>query len=456
MPEAPDLQGMLDLSKAKPKDYVKLPEALAGITPRSEKSSAPLFSAPPEFTDIMPLAKAKPADGSLFECFASLLGGLPSGPAQVMGMFRSVGESEVVIRLFLPKRPRPSEKPQPMYFRVQRGHAELAIRNKWVGPGAPTWLALFASVYYAYIKDRQAYYERKDLGGADNAAWLLLFGKDSGRADYPDSDSEKPGRAAKTGGGGGPALAPSDVQKRVLGLSDPAADSKFCAECIFDEEKGAGPLTKEWMAWVSKAKPTPDTDLRAGLTPQSVGKLGEVRKWLEQPKGLSNDVRWRLLLFLEANGVSTDDKERYPKETQRAWDEIGKTLRKRAPVALVVRSHEKGLLKLADNSEGVLEVVETQALELPSQKGPRGLRYLLVRTDPAQPGRRFCFEADNGVQILRAEPSKKALYWLELEHVMRSCAQILGGAPAAAALAQGREESAFTIEVAGPQRIKFV
>lgn len=452
-----DLQGLLDVSKIKPGDYAKLPGALAGFKASELTDDVPLFSAPPEIADVMPLTKAQRVDGCLFDCFTSLLNGLSSGVAQVMGMFRAVDRNDVIVRLYLPKRPQPGEKPQPLYFRVQRGHAELAIQKKWVGPGAPTWLALYAAVYYAYIEDRDAFYKRPELGKAQNAAWLVLCGKDSSRADYSELEDKRASRGRGGQAAEKSSLRADDGWRQVLCLNDPAKDGAFCAATIFGEDKGGGPLTKEWLAWVAKARPTPQGWLRAGLTPATVDKLSEIRKWLEQRNGLAEELRWRLLLFLEANELaSSDGSERYAREARAVWEEINKALLERSPVALQLRRDDKSLRAFADK-DGVLEVVDTQSLELPNQKSVRALRYLLVRTarDSARGGRKFRFQLVGGVQSLRAEPTKKAVHWLELDQVMTRCQRILGGAAAIAALAESRTQTSFTIKVDGPRSVKF-
>lgn len=432
-------QGLLDTSKIQPKQYVKLPKALASFVAPDKDPPGPLFEREPSIEDLHALSKASPVDPHLYHGFASLLGGLASGPGLVMGMFRAI-ENEVVIRMFLPQRPHPTKPPQPLYFRVQSGHAALAVQKKWIGPGAPRWLALFTAVYYAYIKDRDAYYKREDLGGKDNAAWLLLYGKDSSRADYKDD------KEAEAGAGGGAADGGSDRQgmlQQILGAPSGKVDLAFCAKHVFDEPKGAGPRTKAWAAWLSKAKVQPSTGLRSGLRREALADQRLFKKWLKERPGLDPQAMAQLLLFLEINGLfAAVDKERYLEGARALWDRMAKVLKARAPVVAELRPGDPALPSTEDKDFQKVEVARLEQLEMPGGKGgPRNLRFVVLKTSEDGSGsQKYVWKSEEGVVMLTAKPDKLPHHWVELEQFMGRAVRVLGGALAAAAMTRPTDQ----------------
>ena len=432
-----DAKGLLDLAAAKSGKLAKLPKQLATFQAEPSTPGEKLFPQLPVLEDLKALVKANPVDPFLYASLAAMLGGLSSGPGLVMGLLRAVSDDEVVVRLFLPKRPQPNQKPEPLYFQVKRGHGALAIANKWVGPKAPPWLALLAAVYYSYIKDRKAYYERKDLGGADNAAFLLLYGKDSSKADYGDEAAR--GGAATTRKPGDSSAAAKGILDKILGLPDGKPDAEFCAEYVFGESKAGGRRTKEWLAWIKQFAIKPATGLRGSLTQESVSKRKEFRKWLQEKPGLSAEAKSRLLLCLESNGVlSADEKERYSASVLAVWNQIEKALAARSSVALELRPDDPDRALLTDKDSCVAEVVALAQRDLPTgDKRPnRALRYLLLQTRQSRPGgdRKFAWVVKDDVQVLTEVPGAKAQYWMELDVALSRGVRVLGGASAIAVL----------------------
>lgn len=450
--------GLLDLTRVKRSQYAALPKALAAFRVEAGERPGPaLFERPPEHADTAALLGAKPVDPMLHACFSSLLNGLSSGPAQVMGLFRSEGPDKVVVRLYEPKRPQPMEPLRPVYFRVQRGHAELAVGKKWVAPGAPQWLALFAAIYYAYIGDARAFYGRKDLGGAENAAWLVLFGKDSGRADYGPADkaqAEK-GRGRESGrAGSGTAGDDAELLMRVLGTAEGPFDTKLLTDSLFATEEGlAQKLAKQWQSSLSRKAFVPATGLRSGLAPAMVGKEAELRRWLGGLRGLSEDLIGLVLLFLEANQItSAKGKERYARGARTLWEGVQSALRQRIPVALELSPGDAALPELlgknGQDGSRTSEVVDACALELPGQGKERALRYLALHAQEG-PGRRFRFQDNDGVSSLIKEPHKKGAYWLELDQIMTRASRLFVGGAAIAALAPRASGPSFTVTLPG-------
>lgn len=449
--------GLLDLTRVKRSQYAALPKALAAFRVDGKGPGTPLFERPPEHADTAALLGAKPVDPMLHACFSSILNGLSSGPAQVLGLFRCEGPDKVVVRLYEPKRPQPMEPLRPLYFRVQRGQAELAVAKKWVAPGAPAWLALFAAVYYAYIGDARAFYGRKDLGGAENAAWLVLFGKDSSRADYGPEDKaqQEKGRGKESGrAGGGVAGEDGELLRRVLGTTEGPFDTKLLTDSVFATEEGlAQKLARQWQSGMSRKAFVPSTGLRSGLAPAMVGKEAELRRWLRDQRGLSEDLTGLVLLFLEANQItSAKGKERYARGARTLWEGVQSALRQRIPVALELGPGDAALPELlGKNSQDevrTFEVVDACALELPGQGKERALRYLALHTQDG-PGRRFRFQENDGVSSLVKEPHKKGAYWLELDHIMARASRLFVGGEAVAALAPRAGGPSFTVKLPG-------
>lgn len=450
--------GLLDLTRVKRAQYAALPKALSSFRiAAGEPPGKPLFETPPEHADTSALLGARPVDPMLHACFASILNGLSSGPAQVMGLFRCEGPDKVVVRLYEPKRPQPMEPLRPLYFRVQRGHAELAVAKKWVAPGAPAWLALFASVYYAYIGDVRAFYGRKDLGGTENAAWLVLFGKDSSRADYgPEDKAKKGGGRGKESGRAGSGASGGDPEllRRVLGTTEGAFDTKLLTDCLFATEDGLAPkLARQWQSSMTRKAFVPSTGLRSGLAPAMVGKEAELRRWLLGLRGLPEDLIGHVLLFLEVNQItSARGKERYARGARTLWEGVQSARRQRIPVALELSPGDPALAELlgknGQEESRTFEVMDACALELPGQGKERALRYLALVAQEG-PGRRFRIQEDDDVSSLVKEPHKKGAYWLELDQVMTRARRLFVGGAAVAALAPRASGPSFTVALPG-------
>lgn len=456
MADAAFQQGLLDASKLKPSDLREVTSALGRPpTPAKGEAAPALFERPPEFDDVDALLEARPPDYSLYNGLSSLLNGLSSGPAQVMGLFRAISPSDVVVRLYVPQRPQPGKAAEPLYFVLSRGHARLAIEKKWVGASAPTWLALLAAAYNAYIGSREAFYARKDLGGADNAAWLVLFGRDSSRAKYEDKEKDRNRRGGAVRGSRGAggssrgareSEADTKLLARVLGVGDDELDKQECRTHVFDDlPEDAKRLTKEWLSWVDKSPPNAGTGLRAGLQPKSAGTLSGFRKWLDGRAGLSAKAKDRLLWFLEANGaLQVDEKERYRKGALAIFDGIRESLHQRNRVALELTESDPAIPMVAEKGLRTAEIIGWNSLALPDSPEPRSLFYVSL---PARKGGglRYRWHDEDELLSLRPEPSKKLELWLELDDLLRRATRIFVGGDAVSALAKQSQLPSFTV-----------
>lgn len=457
MPTAFDPAGLLDLSRAKRTAFYDLPKGLGAYRPKRDSvEHNVLFAEPPSFEDLTALKEAKPFDPSLYYCFGSLLGGLPSGPAVVMGMFRCQGKEEVVLRLYGPQRPSEGQPLSARYYVLSRGHAQLAKDKQWVSKDAPLWLALYAAAYYSLIEDRKTFYRRQDLGGADNAAWLVLYGKDSSRAKYPkeEEDSGAGGSDGGSGSGGSGSLLAQvmgnedgavnlDLYRNSMTMLDAKVQKKYC---------------KAWESFLDKLPYVPATGLRMGLRPAAVQSCSAMDKWLRSKPGLTDEQIGLLLLYLEANGaIAEAGKQRYHKGERALWEGVRQTLLRRSPCALTVRKDSPLLAVLPDRKDKeeeesdagrTWEVVAVGSLDLPAGKEEaRQLRYVAV-LDRSGGGRKFVWEPidkERAQHRLAVKPSKKGEFWIELDQIMTEVDRIYVGTAATVALANLEDGKTFVL-----------
>lgn len=460
MPTPFDPAGLLDLSKAKRTDFVELPKVLAAYKPKRESDKENvLFDAPPEHTDLESLKAAKPFDPSLFYSFSSLLGGLPSGPAVVMGLFRCQGREQVVVRLFDPQRPQDGVPLSPMYFLLHRGHAQLAKDKQWVSQDAPLWLALYAAAYYSMIEDRKAFYRREDLGGPDNAAWLVLYGKDSSRAKYPKEEAQGEG---EEGGDGTRALL-----HQVLGCHSELPNLELYQDALsILDPKVQKKYSKAWQAFLDKRPYVPSSGLRTGLRATSMQLCSMMDAWLRSKPGLCEEQISLLLWYLEANGaIAEKGKQRYHKGARSLWQGVQQTLVKRTPCALTVRKDSPLLAVLPDRKSKeeeeedagrTWEVVSVGALDLPPKKEESRRLLFVGIADRSGSGRKFVWEeTDKESQRfkLQTKPSKKGEFWIELDQIMTEVDRIHVGAAAKVALASQGDGQTFVLS--GERNLKL-
>ncbi len=461
MPPQFDKAGLLDLSSAKRTEFVDLPSTLSRYKPkRDSETENVLFTAPPEHEDLDALKAAKPFDPSLFYSFSSLLNGLPSGPAVVMGLFRCQGRDQVVVRLFDPQRPRDGMRLSPMYFVLSRGHAQLAKDKHWVSQDAPLWLALYATAYYSLIQDRKAFYAREDLGGADNAAWLLLYGKDSSRAKYPKEEAEGEGGGEGAGGTG-------ELLHQILGCHSALPNEELYQDALsIIDPKQQKKLTKAWLAFLNKRPYVPASGLRTGLRATSMQLCSMMDAWLRSKPGLSEEQISLLLWYLEANGaIAEKGKQRYHKGARSLWDGLQESLKKRTPCALTVRKDSPLLLVLPDRKSKeeeeldagrTWEVVSVGELDMPpSKEESRRLRFVAI-ADRSGSGRKLVWEETDKESKrfkLGQKPSKKGEFWIELDQIMTEVERIYVGTAATVALAN--LEEGMTLVLSGERGFKL-
>ncbi len=448
-----DPMGSLDLSGVSAKEYSDLTSTLTTAHPGS-KAPAALFQQAPAYSDLSALAAARPVDPYLYAALESLLGGISSGPALLCSLFRVIDEHQVVVRLFFPIRPPADDEEErparPLYFRLKRSQAVAAEHNKWVGAGAAEWIALLAAVYYTYIGDRKAYYGRTELGGGDNAAWLLLFGKDSSRAPPRQSTDDKQKEPTITSTATGDR---TEVFHKLLGVPDGMVDLDFCASQIFDEDRSNRPLSKQWQKWVTQIKIHPQTKLRGSLTIDAACKHKEFSKWLhKERRGLPTEIISRLLIMLEGNGLLVGEKaQRYSNQRLLLWKRISKALAQKSVVAIEPKKDAADFIRLVRGSPALVEIVGLKVLPLPSlpKSEERALRYVILRAPKGskEGNRKFVWEQRDGVQVLSEQPNPKPQHWLELDAVFRQGVRVIGGPSAKAALAQAAEKTDKDFEI---------
>ncbi len=453
-------QGLLELSKIKRSDYQPLPKCLQVRAAAAAEDQGPLFPSQPAFEDAAALLTGKPPDYPLYHALSSLLNGLSSGPMQVMGMFRAVKDEAAVIRLYHAQRPQPEAPAQPLYFLLPRGVAALARSRKWVGDSAPTWLALLAALFHGYQdEDPATFYARKDLGGAENAAWLLLFGKDSSRAKYKEKDKDKDkggknGTPAKENGKGDAASTAANLPARILGLESGAVDAVLCTEVVFAgalDEGQAKRYTKTWQQWLKSVGYIPASKSRRGQDEKTTSELPSLQKWLLARKGLPAALVWRLCVFLEANGLlKVADKPRYAEGALVLHAGLTDAIEQRIPVALTLT--DRGWQSLHPDSaslpEGAVEVVGTQSLLLPLVKKQPPILYVELAL-PEHKGTRSRWRERQGYQVLTEEKHKRGRHWVELGLLMQQSGQLLLGSSARAVLQPKRDLGGGLITLTG-------
>ena len=453
-----DHQGLLELSKLKRSDFQPLPKCLQVRAAAAAEDQGPLFPSPPVFEDVAALLTGKPQDYPLYHALSSLLNGLSSGPMQVMGMFRAVKDDAAVIRLYHAQRPQPETPAQPLYYLLPRGVATLARSRKWVGDAAPTWLALLAALFHGYQdEDPAAFYARKDLGGAENAAWLLLFGKDSSRAKYKAREKDKGDRSGtpeKENGKGDSASTAANLPARILGLESGAVDAALCTEVVFAgalDEGQAKRYTKTWQQWLKSVGYIPASKSRRGQDEKTTSELPSLQKWLLARKGLPAALVWRLCVFLEANGLlKVADKPRYAEGALVLHAGLTDAIEQRIPVALTLT--DRGWQSLHPDSaslpEGAVEVVGTQSLLLPLDKKQPPILYVELAL-PEHKGTRTRWQERQGYQVLTEEKHKRGRHWVELGLLMQQSGQLLLGSSARAVLQPKRDLGGGLITLTG-------
>lgn len=455
MAPAFDPQGLLDVSKLDDRSFAPLPKVLAAYSPTGQDSEpGPLFLHAPEFGDLDALLRARAVDDSLHACFSSLLGGLSAGPAVLMGAFRGLDEQSVAVRMHAPARPKPFGSLPPIYFRVSRSHAGLAVRRGWVAANAAPWLALYTAVYYALIGDAKKFYSREDLGGPDNAAWLVFYGKDSARADYPDAEAE-------VGSGGGPAKAAplTSLYAALFAFgSDGAAslDRKLLTEQVFaaatePTRQVAARYAKDWQRVIAKSPPTKVAALAKVLAAGAALPEAALGAWLSAQSALSADLRACVAQFLELNGaLGAKAKTRYSPAARSLWQGISDCLAGGVPVALEL----DGDVALSDAVQAhalpggtqAISLTAVRTIELGKGEPERSLRQLLCA---ARPGMGQQLEVVRGEpwRSLRRARSNKPSYPLDAEQVLEGAVAVHVGAKALALQAPTRAVPNFTLAI---------
>lgn len=451
-------QGLLELSKIKRSDYQPLPKCLQVRAAAAAEDQGPLFSSQPAFEDVAALLTGKPPDYPLYHALSSLLNGLSSGPVQVMGMFRAVKDEAAVIRLYHAQRPQPEAPAQPLYFLLPRGVAALARSRKWVGDSAPTWLALLAALFHGYQdEDPATFYARKDLGGADNAAWLLLFGKDSSRAKYKERDKDKgdkSGTPGKENGKEDTASTAASLPVRVLGLESGEVDAALCTDVVFAGALDAGQairFTKTWQQWLKSVGYIPASKSRRGQDERTTSELLSLQKWLLARKGLPAALVWRLCAFFEANGLlKVPDKPRYAEGALTLHAGLTDAIEQRIPVAITLtdRGWQSLLPDSASPPKEAVEVVGTQSLPLPLGKKQPPILYVELAI-PEHKGTRARWQERQGYQVLTEEKHKRGRHWVELGLLMQQSGQLLLGSSARAVLQPKRDLGGGLIALTG-------
>lgn len=447
-------QGLLVLPKIKRSDYQPLPKGLHARAAAAAKDQGPLFPSPPAFEDVAELLTGKPPDYPLYHALSSLLNGLSSGPAQVMGLFRALTDEAVVIRLYQAQRPQPETPAQPLYFLLPRGVAALARSRKWVGDSTPTWLALLAALFHGYQdEDPAAFYARKDLGGAENAAWLLLFGKDSSRAKYRDKGDKK-STPAKGNGKGGATSTAEDLPARVLGLESGEVDAGLCTEVVFAgalDEGQAKRFTQTWQQWLKSVGYIPASKSRKGQDTKTTSELPHLKKWLLSRKGLPAALMWRLCIFWEANSLlKLLDKPRYAEGALALHAGLTNAIEQRIPVAITLtdRGWHSLLPDFASLPKGAVELVGTQSMPFPLDKKQPPLLFVELAI-PEHKGTRARWQERKGYQVLAEEKHSNGPHWVELGLLMQQSGQILLGSSAQAVLPPKRDLGGGVIALTG-------
>lgn len=477
--------GLLEVSKLGPRDFAPLPKVLATFKVAVDPADAgPLFRRAPEFSDLDALQRVRSVDNALYTCFSSLLSGLSSGPMVIMGSFRALDDQSVVVRMHAPARPKPFSSLPPIYIRVSREHAQLAVQRGWVPANAAPWLILYAAVYYPLIGDPQKFYARKDLGGPDNAAWLVFYGKDSARAEYDnDQDSEdgkesgagkrsqagkksRSGGAADVGAGSAKPGSPIALKSLYAGVLGYAAEGdreirkKLLAGQVFGASASttmAADEAKLWLKIIKQYPPSKEAPIAKALAASSALPETALLRWMNKAKNLPPDMRDSLFLFLEVNGaLKVAKKERYSKAARDLWSGIRKLLRDRVPVVLeldarddVVPSLERRIL--SDGTVAV-RVLSATTLDLlcPGGKDSKRCLRLLGLEGVAGRGetlRLLSSGGKGGSKSLERETSSKPSYAVDIERVLRCARRLHAGANALAILPAKRGAPSFSMDL---------
>lgn len=458
-----DPNGLLDVTSLGERDYAPLPKPLASFKPGTAAADpGPLFPQTPTFSDLDALLRVRSVDDSLHACFASLLGGLSSGPALVMSAFRALPDQSVVVRVHAPARPKPHASLPPMHVRVPRSHAQLAVERGWVPASAAPWLTLYAAVYYALIGDPVAYYRRTDLGGADNAAWLVFYGKDSARAEPEDSQADAKDEAAGSGQKSQSQAALRDLYAQIFATGKEGVagvDVRFLAEHVFAgnqvpmRSRGAQ-YAKQWLAALKKQSPSQSASLAKSLA--SVAPLPEsvLRAWLRSQKSLSSELCETLFLFLELNEVLSAGKtERYSLGARSLWQGIHQLLQDGVPIALELNAGDRirTRVQATELPGGTIAtaVLEAPVVELGKRNDARALRYLGLAARPGA-GEKVDVASIKDWRQLRRVPLAKGSCPLDAEQALLRGVRLHVGAKALAILPTPRSEVSFSLDL--PQR----
>lgn len=470
--------GLLEVSKLGPRDFAPLPKVLATFKVAVDPADAgPLFRRAPEFSDLDALQRVRSVDSALYTCFSSLLSGLSSGPMVIMGAFRALDDQSVVVRMHAPARPKPSSSLPPMYIRVSREHAQLAVQRGWVPANAAPWLILYAAVYYPLIGDPQKFYARKDLGGPDNAAWLVFYGKDSARAEYAEDADSADERKSGNGGGAklgraaagkagpakpGGAAALKSLYAGVFGY-DPSGEGEISKKLLTQQVFGAPASiamgaadAKLWMKFLKQYPLSKQAPIAKALSTSSPLPEPALLRWMSKAKPLSAEMRESLLLFLELNGaLKGTKKERYSQAARELWSGIRKLLRDRVPVVLELDAGDDIVPALdgKELSDGAfaVRVLSATTLDLPSAGGKdskRALR-LLGLDGAAGHGETLSVkkEGEGGGTFLEREPSAKPAYAVDIERVLRCARRLHAGANALSILPAQRGTPSFSMDL---------
>jgi len=458
-----DPNGLLDVSTLRERDYAPLPKTLAAYKPTAASPAAsPLFPHAPLYSDLDALLRVHAVDDSLHACFSSLLSGLSSGPSVVMGAFRALNEQEVVVRLHPLVRPKPFGSLIPIYLRVARSHAQLAVQKGWVPASTVPWLALYAAVYYSWIGDRKEFYSRTDLGGPDNAAWLVFYGKDSARA-LPDpdtkSESDDKSKTGKKPNASNDGNSLEELYAKVLaagkkGISD--LDDRLLIEQVFAAHGGAqrslaAQYAKLWRSALKRQTPNKSATIAKFLTAGKPIPEPLLRVWLRGQKTLPADLRDAILLFLELNGgLNVKGGERYSPDARSLWKGIQTVLADGAPVVLELDQADpacESILAVPLESGNIaVSVLSVNRVDVADKNDKRRLRYLGLAAS-AWLGQTVEVVEQGSYRVLRREPAAKGPYPLDVEQALTRGSRLHVGANALAVLASSGDVPSFTIEL---------
>lgn len=462
-----DRDGLLDVSKLQARDYAALPKALAAykpgpaISPDSEPGA--LFPRPPEFADLDALLRVRSVDDSLHACFSSLLGGLSSGAQLIMGAFRALDDGSVVVRMHAPARPKPSTSLPPVYFRVPKSLGQLAVQRGFVPANTAPWLMLYAAIYYALIGDPKVFYSRPELGGPDNAAWLVFYGKDSARA-LPDpgdkAQEDSPGR----GRAQGRAEPSQEKTRRALYAAVFARDEN--GECDLDLKLLAGQVfaacaphspaqgmlyAKTWQSLLRRHPLDKVSSLSTPLAAASPLPEAALRAWLHAHKSLPSDLRESLLWFLELNGgLDAKGRERYSKAARSLWWGVSAYLKNGVPVALELAEKDplQELLRVSVLPTGTLAVAVLSAasLELGKRDAKRCLRSIGLLARPGL-GQALAVVQQTPFSALQRTRAGQLPYPLDAEQALARAIRVHVGAKALALRASSAAEPNFSLDL---------